>query len=145
MGSIGPRVITAVALAGILMAVGCATVATDPARRFPHRDGRGRVADLRRRVLAGPSHLAVTSAGLVYRGWLRTQTTPGRHQVSPHLDSRRWDAFRPAAPRSTRHAGQLLVLSPLGPRQGSHGRARRAHRRQLRGAARSFWTRLVGR
>ena len=131
----GPSVpaITAVALAGILMAIGCATVATDPAGRFLTGMAAVGVADLRRRVLAGPSRLR-SSAGLVYRGWLRTQTLRRADIESIRITQfRRWGRTVRLLEIDT-HAGQLLVLSrwDLG---GDPLDVLDAHRRRLRGAA----------
>jgi len=109
----GPSVpaITAVALAGILMAIGCATVATDPAGRF--LTGMAAVGLL---IFAagswrGRPRLAVTSAGLVYRGWLRTQTLRRADIESIRITQfRRWGRTVRLLEIDT-HAGQLLVLS----------------------------------
>jgi len=69
-----PAAIFGVGLAGILMAAGCATVAADPSGQI--LTGIAAVGLL---VFAAGSwraqpRLAVTSAGLVYRGWFRTVT-----------------------------------------------------------------------
>ena len=69
-----PAAIVGVGLAGILMAVGCATVAADP----PGRILTG-IAAVGLLVFAAGSwraqpRLAITADGLVYRGWFRTAT-----------------------------------------------------------------------
>ena len=69
-----PAAVYGVGLAGILMAVGCAMVASDP----PGRILTG-IAAVGLLVFAAGSwraqpRLKVTSAGLVYRGWFRTVT-----------------------------------------------------------------------
>jgi len=66
--------IAGVAAAGVLMAIGCATVATDP----PGRILTG-VAAVGLLLFAAGSwrarpKLAITADGLVYRGWLGTRT-----------------------------------------------------------------------
>ena len=72
----GPRPagIAAVGVAGILMAVGCVTVAVDPPGRILTA-----VAAMGLLVFAAGSwrarpRLAITADGLVYRGWFRTVT-----------------------------------------------------------------------
>ena len=72
----GPRPagIAAVGVAGILMAVGCVTVAVDPPGRILTA-----IAAMGLLVFAAGSwrarpRLAITADGLVYRGWFRTVT-----------------------------------------------------------------------
>ena len=72
----GPRPagIAAVGVAGILMAVGCVTVAVDPPGRILTA-----IAAIGLLVFAAGSwrarpRLAITADGLVYRGWFRTVT-----------------------------------------------------------------------
>lgn len=109
----GPSVpaVAAVAVAGILMALGCATVATDPAGRFLTG-----VAAIGLLVFAagswrGRPRLAVTAAGLVYRGWFRTQTLRREDIESIRITQfRRWGRTVRLLEIDTR-AGQLLVLS----------------------------------
>jgi hypothetical protein len=69
-----PAGIAAVGLAGILMAVGCVTVAADPPGRILTA-----VAAVGLLVFAAGSwrarpRLAITADALVYRGWFRTVT-----------------------------------------------------------------------
>jgi len=68
--------IAAVGVAGIMMATACAWLATDPPGRF-----LSGVAAVGLLVFAAGSwrarpRLAITDAGLAYRGWLRTTTLP---------------------------------------------------------------------
>jgi hypothetical protein len=103
--------IAAVTVAGIVMALGCLTVATDPAGRFLTG-----VAAIGLLVFAagswrGRPRLAVTGAGLVYRGWLRTQTLRREDIESIRITQfRRWGRTVRLLEIDT-HAGQLLVLS----------------------------------
>ena len=69
-----PAGIAAVGVAGILMAVGCVTVAVDPPGRILTA-----IAAIGLLVFAAGSwrarpRLAITADGLVYRGWFRTVT-----------------------------------------------------------------------
>lgn len=103
--------IAAVAGAGVLMAVGCATVATDPPGRFLTG-----LAALGLLVFAagswrGRPRLAISADGLVYRGWLRTQTL-GRADIESIriTQFRRWGRAVRLLEIDT-HGGQLFVLS----------------------------------
>ena len=100
-----------VAVAGTVMAVGCVAVVSDP----PGRILTG-VAGIGLLIFAagswrGRPRLAVTSDGLVYRGWLRTQTLR-----RPDIDTiritqfRRWGRMVRLLEIDTL-AGQLFVLS----------------------------------
>ena len=74
----GPRTagIVAVGVAGLLMAAACSRLATDPPGRF-----LSGIAAIGLLIFAAGSwrarpRLAITSAGVVYRGWFRTITLP---------------------------------------------------------------------
>ena len=103
--------IAGVAAVGLLMALGCVAVATDP----PGRILTG-IAALGLLVFAagswrGRPRLAVTGDGLAYRGWLRTQALR-----RPDIESIRITQFRRWG-RTVRlleidtWTGQLFVLS----------------------------------
>ena len=72
----GPRPagIAGVALAGTLMAIGCAAVATDPAGRILTGIAAAGLLVFAAGSLRARPRLAVTTEGLVYRGWLTTTT-----------------------------------------------------------------------
>lgn len=103
--------IAGVAGAGIIMALGCVTVATDPPGRF--LTGAAAIGLL---VFAagswrGRPRLAVTGAGLVYRGWLRTQTLRREDIETIRITQfRRWGRTVRLLEVDMR-SGQLFVLS----------------------------------
>ena len=103
--------VAGIAVAGGLMALGCATVATDPAGRLLTG-----VAAIGLLIFAagswrGRPRLAVTGGGLVYRGWLRTQTLRRDDLESIRITQfRRWGRAVRLLEIDTR-AGQLFVLS----------------------------------
>ena len=106
-----PIAVAAVAAAGVLMAVGCASVATDPPGRI--LSGIAAVGLL---VFAAGSwrarpRLAITGEGLVYRGWLRSRTLQRPEVESIRITQfRRWG--RPVRLLEIETAAdQLLVLS----------------------------------
>ncbi len=72
----GPSVgaIAGVAFAGVLMALGCATVASDPPGRLLTGIAATGLLIFAVGSWRGRPRLAMTNDGLVYRGWLRTQT-----------------------------------------------------------------------
>jgi hypothetical protein len=106
-----PAGIAAVGVAGILMAVGCVTVAVDPPGRILTA-----IAAVGLLVFAAGSwrarpRLAITADGLVYRGWFRTVTL--RHD---DIELIRITEFRRVG-RTVRlleidtHEPQLIVLN----------------------------------
>lgn len=103
--------IVGIAVAGALMAFGCATVATDPPGRF-----LSGVAAAGLLVFAAGSwrsrpRLAVTAEGLVYRGWLRTQLLRRADIDSIRITQfRRWGRTVRLLEIDTR-GGQLFVLT----------------------------------
>lgn len=103
--------IAGVAVAGVLMTLGCLTVVTDP----PGRILTG-IAAIGLLVFAagswrGRPRLAITADGLVYRGWLRTQTLRRRDIESIRITQfRRWGRMVRLLEIDT-CAGQLFVLS----------------------------------
>jgi len=109
----GPSVgaIGGVALAGVLMAVVCATVATDPPGRL-----LSGVAAVGLLVFAagswrGRPRLAITADGLVYRGWISTQTLR-REQIEALriTQFRRWGRTVRLLEIDAK-SGRLIVLS----------------------------------
>ena len=106
-----PVAVALVALAGVLMAVGCATVATDPPGRI-----LGGIAAVGLLVFAAGSwrarpKLKIAPEGLVYRGWLRSRTLrrPDIEMIRI-TEFRRWG--RPVRLLEIETTGdQLLVLS----------------------------------
>ncbi len=109
----GPSIgaIGGVAFAGILMALACATVATDPPGRFLTGVAAAGLLIFAAGSWRGRPRLAITPEGLVYRGWLRTQTLRRSDIETIRITQfRRWG-------RSVRlleidmTAGQLIVLS----------------------------------
>lgn len=66
--------IAGVAVAGVLMALGCATVATDPPGRMLTGIAAAGLLIFAAGSWRGRPRLAITPDGVVYRGWLRTQT-----------------------------------------------------------------------
>ena len=103
--------VAGVAVAGGLMALACTTVATDP----PGRMLAG-VAAIGLLIFAagswrGRPRLAVPGDGLVYRGWLRTQTLRREDLESIRITQfRRWGRMVRLLEIDTR-GGQLFVLS----------------------------------
>jgi hypothetical protein len=102
--------IVAVGVIGVLMGVGCATVATDPPGRFLSGVAAvGLLAFALGSWRARP-RLAVTDHGLVYRGWFRTRTL-----THPDIERIRITEFRRLGRRmrlleiDTRE--ELIVLS----------------------------------
>ncbi|BBY63952.1 PH domain-containing protein [Mycolicibacterium helvum] len=79
----GPRIgaIAGLGIAGILMAIGCVTVVTDPPGRILTGIAAvGLLAFAFGSWRARPK-LAITADGLVYRGWFRSQTLQ-RHDIT---------------------------------------------------------------
>jgi len=103
--------IAGVAVAGVLMALGCLVVATDPPGRI-----LAAIASIGLLVFAagswrGRPRLAITDAGLAYRGWLRTQTLQRPDIESIRITQfRRWGRAVRLLEIDTRN-GQLFVLS----------------------------------
>ena len=103
--------IAGVAVAGALMALGCLMVVTDA----PGRILAG-IAAIGLLVFAagswrGRPRLAITADGLVYRGWLRTQTLRRPDIESIRITQfRRWGRMVRLLEIDT-CAGQLFVLS----------------------------------
>jgi hypothetical protein len=109
----GPSVaaIAGVAVAGALMALGCATVATDPPGRLLTGAAAFGLLVFAAGSWRGRPRLAVTVSGLVYRGWLRTHTLHREDIESIRITQfRRWGRNVRLLEIDT-HAGQLLVLS----------------------------------
>ena len=103
--------IAGVAAAGVLMAVGCATVATDPPGRFLTGVAAIGLLAFAAGSWRGRPRLAVTAQGLVYRGWVRTQTLRRADIESIRITQfRRWGRVVRLLEIDTL-AGQLLVLS----------------------------------
>ena len=109
----GPRLgaIGGVALAGILMALGCATVATDPPGRLLTGIAAAGLLIFAAGSWRGRPRLAITPTGLAYRGWVRTQTL-GRADIDTIriTQFRRWGRTVRLLEIDTT-AGQLFVLS----------------------------------
>lgn len=109
----GPSVaaIVAVAGGGVVMALGCATLATDPAGRLLTGLASIGLLMFAAGSWRGRPRLAITAAGLVYRGWLRTQTLRRADIQSIRITQfRRWGRTVHLLEIDT-HAGQLFVLS----------------------------------
>ena len=93
------------------MALGCLVVATDPPGRI-----LAAIASIGLLVFAagswrGRPRLAITDAGLAYRGWLRTQTLQRPDIESIRITQfRRWGRAVRLLEIDTRN-GQLFVLS----------------------------------
>lgn len=93
------------------MALGCATLATDPAGRMLTGLAAAGLLIFAAGSWRGRPRLAVTTAGLVYRGWLRTQTLRRDDIESIRITQfRRWGRNVRLLEIDTR-AGQLFVLS----------------------------------
>ncbi len=109
----GPSVgaIAGVALAGLLMALGCATVATDPPGRLLTGVAAAGLLIFAAGSWRGRPRLAITPEGLVYRGWVRTQTLRGEDIDTVRItEFRRWGRTVRLLEIDTK-PGQLLVLS----------------------------------
>lgn len=109
----GPRpgAIIGVALAGLLMALGCATVATDPPGRLLTGVAAAGLLIFAAGSWRGRPRLAITPKGLVYRGWLRTQTLRRSDIDTIRITQfRRWGRTVHLLEIDTT-SGQLLVLS----------------------------------
>ena len=103
--------IAGVAVGGVLMALGCLAVATDPPGRILTGIAAAGLLIFAAGSWRGRPRLAITGDALTYRGWLRTQTLR-----LPDLESiritqfRRWSRTVRLLEIDTR-TGQLLVLS----------------------------------
>lgn len=109
----GPSIasVAAVTVAGLLMAVGCATVATDPPGRFLTGTAAIGLLVFAAGSWRGRPRLAITGGGLVYRGWVRTQTLRREDLESIRITQfRRWGRMVRLLEIDTR-GGQLFVLS----------------------------------
>lgn len=109
----GPRggAIAGVAVAGTLMALGCATVATDPPGRLLTGIAAAGLLTFAAGSWRGRPRLAITPGGLVYRGWLRNQTLRREDIDTIRITQfRRWGRTVRLLEIDTK-AGQLLVLS----------------------------------
>ena len=106
LGAIG-----GVALAGLLMALGCAAVATDPPGRLLTGIAAAGLLIFAAGSWRGRPRLAITPAGLVYRGWLRTQMlTRADIDTIRITQFRRWGRTVRLLEIDTK-PGQLFVLS----------------------------------
>lgn len=93
------------------MALGCATVATDPPGRLLTGIAAAGLLIFAAGSWRGRPRLAITPEGLVYRGWLRTQTLgPADIETIRITQFRRWGRAVRLLEIDTK-AGQLLVLS----------------------------------
>ena len=109
----GPSVpaIAGVAVAGVLMALGCRAVATDPPGRILTGIAASGLLVIAAGAWRGRPRLAINGDGLTYRGWLRTRTLR-----RPDIESIRITQFRRWG-RTVRlleidsRTGQLFVLS----------------------------------
>jgi len=109
----GPSVgaICGVAFAGLLMALGCATVATDPPGRLLTGIAAAGLLIFAAGSWRGRPRLAITPAGLVYRGWVRTQTVSRDDIDTIRITQfRRWGRTVRLLEIDTK-PGQLFVLS----------------------------------
>ena len=109
----GPPVagIIGVAAAGVLMALGCVAVATDPPGRFLTGTAAIGLLVFAAGSWRGRPRLAVTGDGLVYRGWVRTQMLRRADIESIRITQfRRWGRAVRLLEIDT-FAGQLFVLS----------------------------------
>lgn len=109
----GPKVgaVAGVAFAGLLMALAFFVVATDPPGRLLTGIAAAGLLIFAARSWRGRPRLAVTPEGLVYRGWLRTQTlTRADIETIRITQFRRWGRNVRLLEIDT-HGGQLLVLS----------------------------------
>jgi hypothetical protein len=103
--------IAAVALAGILMAIGSVAVATDPAGRMLTGVAAAGLLLFAAGSWRARPRLAVSDEGLVYRGWVNT-TTLGRDDIEliRITEFRRWGRTVRLLEIDT-VSGRLLVLS----------------------------------
>ena len=69
-----PAAIVLIGLFGVVMALACALVASDPPGRFLSGVAAGGLLVFAAGSWRARPRLAVTPQGLVYRGWLRTRT-----------------------------------------------------------------------
>lgn len=109
----GPSIgaIGGVALAGILMAFGCLTVATDPPGRLLTGIAAAGLLIFAAGSWRGRPRLAITPDGLVYRGWVRTQTLTRADIDTVRITQfRRWGRTVRLLEIDTK-PGQLFVLS----------------------------------
>lgn len=109
----GPSVpgIAGLAVAGALMTLGCATVVTDPPGRILSGIAAAGLLIFAAGSWRGRPRLAITGEGLVYRGWLRTQTLHREDIESIRITQfRRWGRNVRLLEIDTR-GGQLFVLS----------------------------------
>ncbi len=109
----GPSVgaISGVAVAGLLMALGCAKVATDPPGRLLTGIAAAGLLIFAAGSWRGRPRLAITPDGLVYRGWLRTQTLRRADIESIRITQfRRWGRTVRLLEIDTK-PGQQFVLS----------------------------------
>lgn len=109
----GPSVpaIAGVAVAGALMALGCATVATDAPGRFLTGIAAAGLLIFAAGSWRGRPRLAITADGLVYRGWLSAQTLRREDIDSIRITQfRRWGRTVRLLEIDT-GGGQLFVLS----------------------------------
>lgn len=84
-----PAAIAAVGALGMLMALACAAVATDPPGRFLSGVAAAGLLMFATGSWRARPRLAVTDQGLVYRGWFRTRTLTG-----PDIDRIRITEYR---------------------------------------------------
>ena len=109
----GPKIgaVAGLGIAGILMAIGCVTVVTDPPGRILTGIAAVGLLGFAFGSWRARPRLAITGEGLVYRGWFRSQTL--RH---PDITKIRITEFRRIG-RKTRlleietAADRLIVLS----------------------------------
>lgn len=103
--------IAAIALAGILMAIGSVAVATDPAGRMLTGVAAAGLLLFAAGSWRARPRLAVSDEGLVYRGWLNT-TTLGQDDIEliRITEFRRWGRTVRLLEIDT-VSGRLLVLS----------------------------------
>ena len=109
----GPGVgaISGVAIAGLLMALGCATVATDPPGRLLTGIAAAGLLIFAAGSWRGRPRLAIAPDGLVHRGWLRTQTLRRADIETIRITQfRRWGRTVRLLEIDTK-PGQLFVLS----------------------------------
>lgn len=103
--------IAGVALAGLLMAVGSAAVATDPAGRLLTGIAAAGLLVFAAGSWRARPKLAITAEGLLYRGWLNSTTL--RHadiELIRITEFRRWGRMVRLLEIDT-VSGRLLVLS----------------------------------
>ena len=106
-----PAGIAGVAMAGILMAIGSAAVATDPAGRILTGIAATGLLIFAAGSWRARPRLAVTDEGLVYRGWLSTTTLrPADIDLIRITEFRRWGRTVRLLEIDT-VSGRLVVLS----------------------------------